>query len=88
MRLFQNSLSEVFPNTKRGLTLYNGINKETKDRRKESPQKSIPEVLGSLQLLLPFDFDLQDVFEFYLTKEHKGFISLLRVIEPCCGKLP
>ena len=38
MRLFQNSLSEVFSNSKRGRTLYNGINKETKDRRKESPQ--------------------------------------------------
>ena len=50
--------------------------------------KSITEVFGSLQLLLPYDFDLQDVFEFYLTKEHKGFISLLRVIKPCCGKLP
>jgi|GEM_PF-1515973 hypothetical protein len=88
MRLFQNSLSEVFPNTKRGRTSYNGINKETKDRRKESPQKSIPEVLGSLQLLLPFDFDLQDVFEFYLTKEHKAFLFLLQVIEPCVESFP
>jgi len=44
--------------------------------------KSITEVLGSLQLLLPFDFDLQDVFESYLTREHKGFLSLLRVVEP------
>jgi len=50
--------------------------------------KSITEVLGSLQLLLPLDFDLQEVFESYLTTEHKGFLSLLRVIEPCCGKLP
>ena len=39
--------------------------------------KSIEEVLGSLQLLLPFDFDLQEVFESYLTAEHKGFLSLL-----------
>ncbi len=88
MRLFQNSLSEVFPNTKRGRTSYNGINKETKDRRKESPQKSIPEVLGSLQLLLPLDFDLQEVFESYLTIEHKGFFSLLRVIEPFVESFP
>jgi len=35
-----------------------------------------------LQLLLPLDFDLQEVFESFLTKEHKGFLSLLRVIEP------
>ena len=44
--------------------------------------KSITEVLGSLKLLLPLDFDLQEVFESCLTREHKGFISLLRVIEP------
>jgi len=39
--------------------------------------KSISEVLGSLQLLFPLDFDLQEVFERYLTTEHKGFLSLL-----------
>ena len=50
--------------------------------------KSITEVLGSLQLLLPFDFDLQDVFEFYLTKEHKAFLFLLQVIEPCVESFP
>jgi len=50
--------------------------------------KSITEVLGSLQLLLPFDFDLQNVFEFYLTKEHKGFLFLLQVIEPFVESFP
>ena len=50
--------------------------------------KSISEVLGSLQLLLPLDFDLQEVFESYLTTEHKGFLSLLRVIEPCVESSP
>jgi hypothetical protein len=50
--------------------------------------KSIPEVLGSLQLLLPLDFDLQEVFESYLTKEHKGFLSLLRVVEPFVESFP
>ena len=50
--------------------------------------KSISEVLGSLQLLFPLDFDLQEVFESYLTTEHKGFLSLLRVIEPCVESSP
>ena len=50
--------------------------------------KSIQEVLGSLQLLLPLDFDLQEVFESYLTTEHKGFLSLLRVIEPFVESFP
>jgi len=50
--------------------------------------KSITEVLGSLQLLLPLDFDLQEVFESYLTKEHKGFLSLLRVVEPFVESFP
>jgi len=50
--------------------------------------KSIPEVLGSLQLLLPLDFNLQDVFESYLTREHKGFLSLLRVIESFVESFP
>ncbi len=50
--------------------------------------KSIPEVLSSFQLLLPLDFDLQDVFESYLTREHKGFLSLLRVIESFVESFP
>jgi len=50
--------------------------------------KSISEVLSSLQLLLPLDFNLQDVFESYLTKEHKGFLSLLRVVEPFVESFP
>ena len=50
--------------------------------------KSIPEVLGSLQLLLPLDFNLQDVFESCLTIEHKCFFSLLRVIEPFIEMFP
>ncbi len=50
--------------------------------------KSITEVLGSLQLLLPLDFDLQEVFESYVTIEHKGFLSLLRVIESFVESFP
>ncbi|HOR92245.1 MAG TPA: hypothetical protein PK940_08315 [Rectinema sp.] len=50
--------------------------------------KSIPEVLSSFQLLLPLDFDLQEVFESYLTKEHEVFLSLLRVIEPFVESFP
>jgi len=48
----------------------------------------LSEVLGSLQLLLPLDFDLQEVPKSYLTKEHKGFLSLLRVIEPFVESFP
>jgi hypothetical protein len=50
--------------------------------------RSSNEVLGSLQLLLPLDFDLQEIFESYLTKEHNGFLSLLRVVEPFVEMLP
>jgi|GEM_PF-5389151 len=32
-------------------------------------------------MLLPFELELQEIFESYLTAEHKGFLSLLRVIE-------
>ena len=50
--------------------------------------KSTAEVLDSLQLLLPFDFDLQAVFESYLAAEHKGFLSLLLEIEPFVTSFP
>ena len=50
--------------------------------------KSTAEVLDSLQLLLPFDFDLQAVFESYLTAEHKGSLSLLLEIEPFVTSFP
>ncbi len=40
------------------------------------------------KFLLPLDFNLQDVFESFLTKEHKGFLSLLRVVEPFVESFP
>ena len=43
--------------------------------------KSVLDILGGAQLLLGLSFDVQDVFEEYLSEEHRGFLSILRVIE-------
>jgi transposase len=43
--------------------------------------KTIAEILGGAQALLDINFDVQDCFEEYLTKEYKAFIHLLRVVE-------
>ncbi len=43
--------------------------------------KTIPEILGGAQILLPISYDIQRCFEEYLTDEHRFFIALLRVIE-------
>jgi len=43
--------------------------------------KSIPEILGSTQLLFGISFNLQDIFEEYLTEHHRAFLVMLRVIE-------
>lgn len=43
--------------------------------------KTVTEILGGAQTLLPLSFDIQRCFEEYLTDEHRCFISLLRVIE-------
>jgi len=47
--------------------------------------KSIPDILGGLQMLLDIDFNLQSVFEEYLTGEQRAFLAALRCIE---GALP
>jgi hypothetical protein len=48
--------------------------------------KTVTEILGGAQTLLPLSFDIQRCFEEYLTDEHRCFISLLRVIEEALPK--
>ena len=43
--------------------------------------KSITEILGDHQMLLDISYDIQEVFEDYLTKMHRSFLALLRLIE-------
>ncbi len=43
--------------------------------------KSITEILGDHQMLLGISYDIQEVFEVYLTKMHRSFLVLLRLIE-------
>ena len=43
--------------------------------------KSVTEILGGSQILLDISYDIQDVFEDYLTDTHRLFLAMLRVIE-------
>jgi len=43
--------------------------------------KTITEILGGSQILLGISYDIQDLFEDFLTDKHRLFLSLLRVIE-------
>jgi IS5 family transposase/transposase len=43
--------------------------------------KSVTEILGGSQMLLDISYDVQDIFEDYLTDSHRVFIAMLRVIE-------
>ena len=43
--------------------------------------KSLTEIIGDGQLLFNISFDLQDIFEEYLTEQHRAFLAMLRVIE-------
>jgi transposase len=43
--------------------------------------KSIAEIIGGAQGLLDISYELQDVFEEYLSDEYKTFLQMLRVIE-------
>ncbi len=43
--------------------------------------KSVTEILGGAQILFGISFDLQDIFEEYLTEQHRTFLAMLRVIE-------
>jgi transposase len=43
--------------------------------------KSIAKIIGGAQCLLDISYELQDVFEEYLSDEYKTFLHMLRVIE-------
>ncbi len=43
--------------------------------------KSIAEILGGCQMVFGISFDIQEVFEGYVTAEHRMFIQMLQVIE-------
>jgi transposase len=48
--------------------------------------KSITEIIGGAQGLLDISYELQDIFEEYLTDEYKTFLQMLRILEeaqPC-----
>ena len=51
--------------------------------------KSIAEILGGCQMVFGISFDIQEVFEGYVTAEHRMFIQMLQVIEefmPACER--
>jgi len=51
--------------------------------------KSITEILGGCQMVFGISYDIQEVFEGYVTDEHRTFIHMLQVIEeflPACDR--
>jgi transposase len=51
--------------------------------------KSITEILGGCQMVFGISYDIQEIFEGYVTTEHRTFIQLLQVIEeflPVCER--
>jgi transposase len=51
--------------------------------------KSITEILGGCQMVFGISYDIQEIFEGYVTNEHRTFIQLLQVIEeflPVCER--
>jgi len=43
--------------------------------------KSITEILGGCQMVFGISYDIQEIFEGYVTNEHRTFIQMLQVIE-------
>lgn len=43
--------------------------------------KSVIEILGGAQILLDVSFDLQDIFEEYLSVDHRALLQILRIVE-------
>ncbi len=43
--------------------------------------KTVSEIIGGAQGLLPLKYEIQDSFSFLLTKKQRAFIHYLRVIE-------
>ena len=51
--------------------------------------KSITEILGGCQMVFGISYDIQEIFEGYVTNEHRTFIQMLQVIEeflPACDR--
>ncbi|MGE4585667.1 MAG: transposase [Sphaerochaeta sp.] len=51
--------------------------------------KSITEILGGCQMVFGISYDIQEIFEGYVTDEHRTFIQMLQVIEeflPLCDR--
>jgi len=51
--------------------------------------RSITQILGGCQMVFGISYDIQEVFEAYVTDEHRAFIQMLRVIEeflPACDR--
>ncbi|MDD3996179.1 MAG: transposase [Sphaerochaetaceae bacterium] len=51
--------------------------------------KSITEILGGCQMVFGISYDIQEIFEGYVTNEHRTFIQMLQVIEeflPVCDR--
>jgi transposase len=70
----------------RKLNLLYDLFTTTDQQRRELPSmKSVTEILGGSQMLLGLSYDVQEVFEDYLTDNHRLFLSMLRVVE---GSLP
>lgn len=61
--------------------LYNLFTTTEQQRRELLSMKSVTEILGGSQMLLDLSYDIQEIFEDYLTDTHRTFILILRVIE-------
>jgi transposase len=51
--------------------------------------KSLTEILGDCQMVFGISYDIQEIFEGYVTNEHRTFIQMLQVIEeflPVCDR--
>ena len=43
--------------------------------------KSLTEILGDCQMVFGISYDIQEIFEGYVTNEHRTFIQMLQVVE-------
>jgi transposase/IS5 family transposase len=60
-------------------TCYNYGDKTKK--QENGSMESITKILGGSQMLLGVSYEIQDVFEEYLTEEHRTFLAMLRVLD-------
>jgi transposase len=57
------------------------LDKNHLEEVKTLSMKSVTEILGGAQILFPISFEIQDIFEEYLTEEHRAFLAMLSVLE-------